>query len=55
MLIKDVSGNYILTPLRDPTNSKTYGIHNLFLSIPKGATDDMFDMYGRLKPEYYEY
>lgn len=48
-LVKDITGNYNLTPWGD------YYMNHLFISIPKDATDDMFDMYGNLKPEHYHY
>ena len=48
-LVKDISGNYILTPWGD------YGMNYLFQRLPKETTDEMFDIYGRLKPEYYDY
>lgn len=48
-LIKDITGNYNLVPWGD------YYMNHLFISFPEDTTDDMFDMYGNLKPEHYEY
>ena len=48
-LIKDITGNYNLVPWGD------YYMNHLFISIPEDTTDDMFDMYGNLKPEHYQY
>lgn len=48
--IKDITGNY-----DDLSNYGGDDISNIFQVRPDVVTDDMFDIYGRIKPEYLTY